>query len=581
MWKTAQRNPDERATKLPFSIDGTMAKSNDASTWSTYAKACAVFSKGGYDGIGFMFSAEDQFCGIDLDGCRDPETGKVADWSKEIIREFNTYSEVSPSKTGVKMFCRAKLVEGMTGRKKELDFEKVCEGKMPAIEIYDKLRYFAVTGQRLGGVSPNTEDRNAEVASTCERFWPQADAPQRDFYSPQSVIERARKYVALIPGAVSQQGGHNTTFKVACALVIGFGLERDTASAILTEWNQTCQPPWSDRELQHKIDQAAKQPGERNYLRNAQPARWGSIQLPEYDAPQEKPRPQATTLTTAMTDYITSMLAGSGDLFSTGINELDYAIGGGLAKGELIVVAGRPSHGKSVIGLQCAHHWTEAMFPTLVITEEMSKLALGRRGLLYASDNPEEYWKTESESLLAEIEEYRSRRAECYIIESCQTMEVAREEIERHNAEHEVNHVIVDYAQLLQSKGKARWEQMANTSESLRRLVSSTGINILALVQMNQEIEKRPKFTPKMSDLGDTGQWSRDADVILFVVWPHRIDSALPANEYKIYVAKNRNRAINESVVTCRFEPSRQRVIEPPFEPSAEAAEQKLLPELF
>jgi putative DNA primase/helicase len=84
---------------------------------------------------------------------------------------------------------------------------------------------------------------------------------------PQSdAAERARKYIAKIPGAVSGQGGHNQTFHVACVLVLGFDLDRDTALELVHEWNQTCEPPWSDDELEHKIDSAFEQPGERGYL---------------------------------------------------------------------------------------------------------------------------------------------------------------------------------------------------------------------------------------------------------------------------------------------------------------------------
>jgi KaiC/GvpD/RAD55 family RecA-like ATPase len=578
VWRNETRG--DKPTKLPFTVDGGMAKSNDPSTWSTYAKACAAIKRG-CDGIGFMFSADDPFCGIDLDGCRDPQTGQVADWAREIIRALNTYSEVSPSQTGVKLFCRAKL-PAETGRKKELDVAKVCD-KQPAIEIYDKLRYFAVTGERLSGVSPEVEPRDEEIAALCDRFWPQAVTSGGNFYAPESVIDRARKYIAKMSPAVSGQGGHNAAFHVACVLILGFGLARDTALALLREWNEVCQPPWSERELLHKIDSALKQPGERNYLRNAHPARWANIPVPEYEAPREKARPRTSTLSAAVEDYIQTVLRGDGELIGTGIQELDYAIGGGLVFGELFVIAGRPSHGKSVCGLQCAHAWTSAMLPTLVITEEMSRLQLGRRTLLYASDVAEEHWRHDQSQIERDIEEYRIMRAECYIVESCQTMETAGEEIERHVAEHGVKCVVIDYAQLLQSKGRQRWEQMANTSETLRRIASQHQIIVCALVQMNQEIEKRhaggEKYQPKLTDLGDTGQWSRDADVVSFVVWPHRFDYKLPANEYKIYVAKNRNRPINASVVICRFEPSRQRIVEtrvqdmPNYEPAFEQYE--------
>jgi hypothetical protein len=82
------------------------------------------------------------------------------------------------------------------------------------------------------------------------------------------VIERARKYLAKIPPAVSGQGGHNTTFHAASCLVQGFAFERDTALSLLSEWNQSCVPPWTDKELAHKVDDALKLAGERGYLMN-------------------------------------------------------------------------------------------------------------------------------------------------------------------------------------------------------------------------------------------------------------------------------------------------------------------------
>ncbi len=73
-----------------------------------------------------------------------------------------------------------------------------------------------------------------------------------------SVVRRTRGYLATIPGAVSGQQGHRTTFRVACALVQKFGLGFESAWPLLLEWNLKCQPLWSERELEHKLRNALK-----------------------------------------------------------------------------------------------------------------------------------------------------------------------------------------------------------------------------------------------------------------------------------------------------------------------------------
>lgn len=75
------------------------------------------------------------------------------------------------------------------------------------------------------------------------------------------VLERASRYIAKMPTAVSGSGGHTATFAVASVLVHGFALTDDEALALLRDWNGThCQPAWSDRELQHKV-RSARQAG--------------------------------------------------------------------------------------------------------------------------------------------------------------------------------------------------------------------------------------------------------------------------------------------------------------------------------
>lgn len=69
--------------------------------------------------------------------------------------------------------------------------------------------------------------------------------------------DRARQYVAKIPAAVSGENGHSRTFSVAIALVHGFALSDAEAWPILMEYSARCQPPWSDKELRHKLESAA------------------------------------------------------------------------------------------------------------------------------------------------------------------------------------------------------------------------------------------------------------------------------------------------------------------------------------
>lgn len=73
-----------------------------------------------------------------------------------------------------------------------------------------------------------------------------------------SPVDRAERYLAKCGPAISGSGGHNVTYHVACVLIGGFGLSADDARPVLQRWNSTCQPPWSDKELEHKLTDAAK-----------------------------------------------------------------------------------------------------------------------------------------------------------------------------------------------------------------------------------------------------------------------------------------------------------------------------------
>lgn len=559
LWRTAARDVTAKPTKLPYRVGGVLAASDDQASWTNLEAVKLGYELGGYDGIGYMFHAGDPFCGIDLDGCRDKQTGAIAPWGREIIIALDSYSEVSPSKTGVKIWVCGKSPFD-SGKKKELDYSPVCD-KKPGIEIYDKLRYFAVTGWRLNGLPVDPQPR--DLAWLKEKFWPAPPPPPVDWHSESAVVDRARKYIAKLPPSISGQGGHNACFRAACVLVIEFGLPENVALALLREWNQLCQPPWSDRELIHKVESANKQPGPRNRLRNEQIENWSRYQLPDYESPKPDRIVKVSELAASAREYIERIRNGGAGLIDLGLADVDHALSGGVEAGEIIVIGARPSHGKSAAALQVVHQWTGEGRPCLIVSEEMSRYMLGKRTLQFISDLPQEHWHTRPDLLERAIEAYEERSAPAFIVESCGTASEACSQIEAAVAEHKIELTVVDYAQLLGAPGKGEYERITNTSRMLVECVRRCGVTAILLCQLNREIEKRANFTPVMSDLRGSGQFEQDADVILFMVWPHKIDGNKPANEYKIFVAKNRNREILNRVVTCQFNPSRQTISVP------------------
>lgn len=104
-----------------------------------------------------------------------------------------------------------------------------------------------------------------------------------------TIIERARRLIATCPPAVSGQGGHSATFRVACALVWGFGLSPEEAMPLMVEYNGSCAPPWSQGELWHKLRSALStnhtQP--RGHLVDGDADKG---EIPDYVAPKKRER---------------------------------------------------------------------------------------------------------------------------------------------------------------------------------------------------------------------------------------------------------------------------------------------------
>lgn len=164
----AYRERKGKLTKVPFIPGGNGAASTDnPGTWRSCADARIALERGGPAGVGFVFSkarttakekvieVDDPYTGIDLDKCRNPETAVVAPEAMAIVRKLNSYSEVSPSGTGLHVIVRGVLPGGLGRRVPAEGFDH--------LEYYDRGRYFTMSGNHLPGTPTSIESRQAEL----------------------------------------------------------------------------------------------------------------------------------------------------------------------------------------------------------------------------------------------------------------------------------------------------------------------------------------------------------------------------------------------------------------------------------
>lgn len=174
LWRFEDR--DGKLTKPPHQCDGSYASHADPATWARFERAFKAYERGGFDGIGFVLADMDPFAGVDLDHVFDKETGEVAHWAQEIVDRLNSYTEISPSGTGIRIFVRGALPDGFPrgGRKKSV-------GDGQGVEVYCRLRYLTVTGRHFHGAE--VEDRGEEFQALCREMFPEVEKPKREHTS--------------------------------------------------------------------------------------------------------------------------------------------------------------------------------------------------------------------------------------------------------------------------------------------------------------------------------------------------------------------------------------------------------------
>lgn len=146
LWRYEQR--EAKRTKVPYTPRGDKAASNRPATWRAFHAVQAAYEAGGWDGVGYVFSAHDPYCGVDLDNCGGT-TRRLDDWAFCHIRALDSYTELTPSGDGVHIIVEATL----PGRGR----------KHGNVEVYDQGRFFTMTGAALVFNPPAVEARQAAI----------------------------------------------------------------------------------------------------------------------------------------------------------------------------------------------------------------------------------------------------------------------------------------------------------------------------------------------------------------------------------------------------------------------------------
>ncbi len=172
-----------RRGKLPINPHtGGPASTSEPNTWGLYSQAVVAVERYRLDGIGFVLTAADPFTCIDLDHCRDAATGDVEPWALRIVERLDTFTEASPSGTGLHVWLRAPL--------------PVRGARRGGIEAYYSGRYITVTGDALDGYG-RIEERPDALAAWYSDVFGAGPEPGRVEHPPTvsesdtAIIERA------------------------------------------------------------------------------------------------------------------------------------------------------------------------------------------------------------------------------------------------------------------------------------------------------------------------------------------------------------------------------------------------------
>ncbi len=238
---------------------------------------------------------------------------------------------------------------------------------------------------------------------------------------------------------------------------------------------------------------------------------------------------------------------------STGLPLLDEYLGG-FQKSDLIILAARPSLGKTALALGIVRHLAiEEKIPVALFSLEMSKDQLVDRFI--AAEAGINLWRLRTGKLyyegdvneMSQISEALDKLSQSRIyIDDTPSLTPLQVRAMTRKLKHQVPElglVIIDYLQLLRSFSATnnRVQEMTEISRSLKDLSRELNIPVLAISQLSRAPEQRISQVPRLSDLRDSGSIEQDADVVIFIHRPREVGQNAPANQADIVIAKHRN----------------------------------------
>ena len=245
-------------------------------------------------------------------------------------------------------------------------------------------------------------------------------------------------------------------------------------------------------------------------------------------------------------DRIEVLSKAGGKLSGTpsGFIEIDRFTGG-WQQGELIIIAGRPGMGKSIL----AKDFAEASgVPVVYFTLEMSVEELTKRQLSSKAKVKFEALRTgrvnngdwpsiiKAANTLANVPIHYIDMANITVDELIATSENLR-------MTEQVGLVVIDYLQLIRTKERLeiREREVSEISRKLKGMARNLEIPVICLAQLNRQCEARPNKRPRLSDLRESGSLEQDADIVAFIYREHVYDERAPKHEAEFIIAKGRN----------------------------------------